>query len=222
MKCWICGNNAKTGEHKTKASDLRALYGGVSQQKPLYFHTDQKLNQKVGSIRSKKFKFDSLICSDCNNARTSRHDKAWEHFSKILREKSPAIKKGDMIDLETVFSESVSESMLDVHLFFVKLFGCAIVEHKVPIDILPFSTAILQQIPHPKVFLGFGSSLDMGTGMTDIETANLNGLCVYATWFYIVEPIAVNVIYSEPSEKREGLVYSWHPSTTTETIYAGF
>ena len=25
MNCWICGNKATTGEHKTKASDLRAL-----------------------------------------------------------------------------------------------------------------------------------------------------------------------------------------------------
>jgi len=222
MKCWICGNKATTGEHKIKASDMRTLYSDVSQQKPLYFHTDQKRNQKVGSIKSNKFKFDSLICSDCNNARTARHDKAWEQLSKFLREKSPAINKGDVISLQAVFPRAVSESMLDVHLFFVKLFGCAIVEHKVPVDILPFSTAILQQIPHPKVFLAFGSSLNMGTGMTNIETGNLNGLCVYATWFYIVEPIAVNVIYSEHSEKREGLVHAWHPSTITKSIYTGF
>jgi hypothetical protein len=222
MKCWICGNQATTGEHKTKASDLRALYSGVSQKKPLYLHTDQKRNQKIGSIKSNKFKFDSLICSYCNNARTARHDTAWEQLSKFFREKSPPIKKGDAISLQSIFPEAVSESMLDVHLYFVKLFGCAIIELEVPIDIRPFSEAILQKIPHPNVFLAFGSSLNMGTGMTNIETANLNSQCVYATWFYIVEPIAVNVIYSEPSEKREGLVHAWHPSTVLKCIYAGF
>jgi hypothetical protein len=222
MKCWICGDEATTGEHKTKASDLRALYSDVSQKTPLFLHTDQRKNQKVGSIKSNKFKFDSLICSFCNNARTARHDKAWEKLSKFLREESSPIKKGDKISLQRVFPETVSESMLDVHLFFVKLFGCAIVECSVPIDICPFSEAILQLIPHPKVFIAFGSSLNMGTGLTDIETAKLNGRCVYATWFYILEPIAVNVIYSEPSEKREGLIHAWHPSTISENIHAGF
>ncbi len=222
MNCWICGNNANTGEHKTKASDLRALYSAVSQQKPLSLHPDQRRNQKVGSIKSSKFKFDSLICSYCNNARTARNDRAWEQLSKFLREKNPAFKEGDVISLQQVFPGAISESMLDVHLFFVKLFGCAIMEYRVPVDIRPFSEAILQQIPHPKVFMGFGSSLNMGTGMTNIETADLNGLIVYATWFYVVEPIAVNVIYSDPSEKREGLVHAWHPSTNTQCIYARF
>ena len=134
MKCWICGNEASTGEHKTKASDLRALYDGVSQKNPLYLHTDQRKNQKVGSIKSEKFKFASLICPNCNNARTAPHDKAWEKLSKYLREKKPAIKKADPITLEKVFPGTVSTSMLNVHLFFVKLFGCAIAELKVPID----------------------------------------------------------------------------------------
>jgi len=222
MECWICGNEATTGEHKTKASDLRALYGSVSQKKPLFLHTDQRRNQKVGSIKSNKFKFDALICSHCNNARTAPHDKAWGQLSKFLREKRPAIKKGDAISLHKIFPGAVSKSMLYVHLFFVKLFGCAIVEHGVPIDIDPFAEAILQQIPHPKVFLAFGSSLNMGTGLTNMETDNINGRCAYANWFYIVEPVAVNVIYSEPSEKREGLVHAWHPSTISKRINAGF
>lgn len=222
MKCWICGNEATTGEHKTKASDLHALYGSVSQKKPLFLHTDQRINQKVGSIKSNKFKFDALICPHCNNARTARHDKAWEQLSKFLREKRPAIKKGDAISLHKVFPGAVSKSMLDAHLFFVKLFGCAIVEHRVPIDICPFAEAILKQIPHPKVFLAFGSFLNMGTGLTNIQTATINGRCVYATWFYLVEPVAVNVIYAEPSEKRKGLVHAWHPSTISKCIHAEF
>ncbi|WP_300465593.1 hypothetical protein [Desulfobacula sp.] len=138
MKCWICGNEAKTGEHKIKASDLRALYNDVSQRNPLYLHTDQRRNQKVGSIKSGKFKFNSLICPNCNNARTAPHDNAWMKLSKFLRGRNTAMKKGDSIPLEIVFPDTLSKSMLDVHLFFVKLFGCAIVELKVP---YPFTGA---------------------------------------------------------------------------------
>jgi hypothetical protein len=42
MKCWICGNDANSGEHLMKASDLQSLFGHVTQQAPLYFHTDQR------------------------------------------------------------------------------------------------------------------------------------------------------------------------------------
>ena len=62
----------------------------------------------------------------------------------------------------------------------------------------------------------------MGTGLTNIKTANIKGRCVYAIWFYyIVEPIAVNVIYAERFEKREGLVHAWHPSSISKRIFAG-
>ncbi len=222
MKCWICGNEATTGEHKTKASDLRALYGSVSQKNPLFLHTDQRRNQKVGSVKANKFKFDALICSHCNNARTAPYDKAWEQLSKFLRDKKPTIKKDDVISLHKIFPGAVSKSMLFVHLFFVKLFGCAIVEHKVPIDISPFSEAILQKKSHPKVFISFGSSSNMGTGLTDIHADNIQGRCAYATWFYLVEPVAVNIIFAEPSENRKGLIPAWHPSTISKRIHAGF
>lgn len=222
MKCWICGNEGTTREHKTKASDLRALYSGVTQKHPIFLHADHKRNQKVGSVKSDRLKFNALICPHCNNSRTSANDKAWENLSKYLRERRLPIKKGDNIWLHKVFPGSVSRSMLDVHLYFVKLFGCAIVEHKVPIDIEPFAEAILDQKPHPKVFLAFGSSSNMGTGLSNMETVNIDGRCVYATWFYLVGPIAVNVMCAEPSEKRKGLINSWHPSTLSKCVRVAF
>ncbi len=51
MKCWICGEEAKTGEHLTKASDLKSQFGDVSQKKPLYMHTEGKVNVKINSIK---------------------------------------------------------------------------------------------------------------------------------------------------------------------------
>jgi hypothetical protein len=48
--------------------------------------------------------------------------------------------------------------MTNVHLFFLKLFGCIISEalangHEVPIDIKSFSKAIMAGRPHPEVHL---------------------------------------------------------------------
>lgn len=30
-KCWICGEDATTGEHKTKKSDLKSVFGVPTQ-----------------------------------------------------------------------------------------------------------------------------------------------------------------------------------------------
>ena len=53
--------------------------------------------------------------------------------------------------------------MKNVHLFFLKLFGCMICEakangHEVPIDIAPFSNAIMSGQPHPEAICNLGNA----------------------------------------------------------------
>jgi len=219
MKCWICGDDGRTGEHLTKASDLRSLFGKVTQKSPIYIHTDQKRNIKINSIKkSYKLKSPSLICQNCNNSRTAPHDRAWETLSTYLRRKNPPIKKGDIIRLEKVFPGAVKKSMLKVHLYFVKLFGCAIVEHNIPIEIDMFRDAIMQNKPHNKINLAFYSGKGLGTGYSNIESYDISDRCIYATWSYIVGSVAVNIMYTEPDESRKRLVNSWNPRTITKRI----
>jgi hypothetical protein len=223
MKCWICGDDGTTREHRTKASDLRALFPDVTQQKPLFLHTEQEKGQKIGSVKADKLKFNSRICARCNNVRTATHDRAWESLSKFLREKDPPITKDDVISLDKIFPGSIKRSMLDVHLFFVKNFGCIIIERGLPIDISPFSEAIMRQKPHPKVYIAFEPASDLGTGSSclHMDIYNLNGKCAFATWFYIVGSVLVNVMYAEPNERRQGLTYAWHPTTISKYFYIG-
>lgn len=226
MKCWICENEAKTGEHKTKASDLRSLYGkNISQKKPLFLHTDERKNQKAGSIKSNKFKFNVLICSNCNNSLTAPYDKAWEQLSGFLRKNNLAMNTGATISLDKAFLEDVPKSMLYAHLYFIKLFGCALAEHKVPINICSFAENLRKQTPNSKVFLAFGpsSSLNRKTGLTNIEAYNdITDRCVYAEFFYVVGTIAVNVIYVELSEKRERFTHAWNPILDNKIIWNNF
>jgi hypothetical protein len=114
---------------------------------------------QIGSIkRSDRLKSKALICQYCNSTRTQPHDKAWEKLSEYLRANHQLLKTRKHIRLDKVFPGSVKSSMLDVHLYFAKLFGCRIVEHRIPINITPFLEAILQQKPHPKLFLSLGFS----------------------------------------------------------------
>jgi hypothetical protein len=118
VKCWICGNEAKTGEHLAKVSDLKAIFPNVSQKKPLFFSADSKRNKKTGSIKnSQHLKSKAQICEYCNTTRTQPYDWAWEKLSKYFQGKTPSIKSGDIIKLDKVFPSTTKKSMLDVHYF---------------------------------------------------------------------------------------------------------
>jgi hypothetical protein len=223
MKCWICGDEANTGEHLIKASDLRSVFGHVSQKNPVYFHTALRRNQPIGGIKSNALKSDALICARCNNQRTQPYDLAWERLSDFLRNKRPAIRSGDRISLQKVFPGAIQQSMLRVHLFFVKLFGCAAVEHRFPVDIAPFSRAILQETPHPYIHIALSPFSERAgsksVGYSDMETAQLHGRVVFAVWMYVLDGFSIRTMYAEPSEHlREGLVRAWHPSTIRKCI----
>ena len=105
--------------------------------------------------------------------------------------------------------------MRNVHFYFLKLFGCQILEGKMPIDLLPFSEAILRERPHPNVYLAFGPSINPSSslmaGASDVHVQSLNSQCVFATWFYDVGNLSVNVMYARDGEKRDGLLRAWHP-----------
>lgn len=103
--------------------------------------------------------------------------------------------------------------MRSAHLYFTKLFGCLVVEGGIPIDIAPLAEAITSGKPHPHLYLAFGQltmPIEM-VGGSDVHTEQMDGKVVFATWFYSVGDLAVNVLYALPGEQREGLEVAWHP-----------
>lgn len=84
--CWICNRNeANSGEHKTKRSDLLAVLGEPTQEEPFYFHDLERRNRPLGSLNAKILKAPIRICAECNTTRTQPHDRAWEEMSDGLR-----------------------------------------------------------------------------------------------------------------------------------------
>jgi 5-methylcytosine-specific restriction endonuclease McrA len=215
-KCWICGGSGLTGEHKTKRSDLRDVFGTVTQSDPIYFHDNNRKNRLIGSLNAKPLKSPSHICANCNNARTQPHDRAWERLSAALRMRNPPIRSGTVVRADRIFAYNTAREMLNVHLYFVKLFGCHIVEGNIPIDTAKFGTAIIAEKAHPNVYLKFGVSPMPITGMSDIWTTPAD--CTFATWFYKVGEIAVNVMFAADGEKRNGLINAWHPKLGTNKL----
>lgn len=105
--------------------------------------------------------------------------------------------------------------MLNVHLFFVKLFGCQITESEIPIDIKSFSEAILNQRIHPNIYLSFKYRKQTITiaenSNVDVFINEVTNEVAFATWLYCTGNLVVNIMYALPDEKREGLKSAWHP-----------
>lgn len=222
MKCWICGKESQSAEHMIKASDINSMFGHVSQKHPLFRRVNHAPREIVQGTRSAKLKFNSRLCSHCNNARTQKHDKSWEALSKFLRERKPPIRAGAEVRLSPAFRDGVQMSMMGVHLYFLKLFGCLITDNAIPIEIQPFSEAILNEIPHPSVYLSFLSVSHPGirrhTAITSVETVKVNSQIAAANWFYFVGPLAVNVTYAIAVSTNTRDVHLWHPSFYTKSI----
>jgi hypothetical protein len=221
-KCWICGEDATTGEHKTKKSDLKSVFGVPTQAQPLYYHDANRRNQLVRSLDAKILKSPSKICAECNNARTQPHDLAWAYMSVWLRSRHPPIGARNVIRGNRIFPYCTTAQMLNVHLFFLKQFGGVIQESEgtITIDVKPFATAILDGRPHPNVYLQFGIGPFVEgkpvTGRSDFKGLKIaNGTCVLGMWFYQIESLTANVIYADPGENWKNLHRAWHPCRGT-------
>jgi hypothetical protein len=103
-----------------------------------------------------------LLCEECNTSRTQPHDRAWEKLSTFLRTLKP--EPGTMVDASHIFPDSPTQQMLNVHLYFVKLFGCRVVEAGAPIDSRAFSNAILNGTAHPHLYLRVGRIIPFAEG----------------------------------------------------------
>jgi len=222
MKCWICGSDADSGEHRAKKSDLDMVFSNVTQKTPVYAKTEPGGIDRIGSLKSDKFKSDAKLCHDCNTSRSQPFDKAWEKLSVHLQNNMSNLKNQKKMKLQTVFPGSVEKSMLNVHLYFIKIFGCLIKEHNVPIPLAPFSNAIMQGAAHPQVYMGFGYREKVRKNnivlLTKIESITSEGKVHFANWQYWVRNVFVDVIYSIDENYMKIVREFWHPDNTQKIL----
>jgi hypothetical protein len=120
-------------------------------------------------------------------------------MSDELRRRDLAI--GRWVRANGIFRYDTRLQMINVHLFFLKLFGCMLCEAKangydVPIDIALFSQAIMTSRPHPEVHLQFGKC-DGTVGRSNLECFESDQGGVLAYWIYQLDNIAVGVLFAQ-------------------------
>lgn len=200
MNCWICGDDADSGEHIIKQSDLKQYFGSVSQSIPFRWYKD-KCKNNVGSFKSKNLHFNTKICSKCNNERTQSSDRAWERLSSHIRNNLGDIIATRMLDLTLLISDKeIDQFVVDVQLYFVKLFGCIVSDASVPINISSFSNSIMLDRPHESVYLMFALVDEIEGGyktvyVSDIRWYGSEEAVDYLAWQYSIGELVVFVIY---------------------------
>jgi len=87
--------------------------------------------------------------------------------------------------------------------------------HDVPIDIAPFSAAIMNGRPHPEVHLQFGKC-DGVVGRTNLHCWRTEDASVLAGWLYELDSIAVSVLFAQ-ARRWEHRADLWHPHSHTSS-----
>jgi hypothetical protein len=203
--CWICGDPATTGEHKAKRSDLKAVFGEVSQQDPLIFNGGRQKNRRVGSLDSPFMKWIDVLCADCNNRRTRSHDRAWEEFSRELLSDVALLVPGATILLSNILGVDHGRIMLGVHHYLAKAFGCLAAQElrfAAKIDLLGLGQSIREGRAYPALFFDVGVPPRVSNGpIVSASDPQLylnpyDGSCGLATWFYNVNGVCALVAYA--------------------------
>jgi len=210
-ECWICEDTATSGEHRIKHSDLKKQYPMISQAHPLYHRRNGvKQQQYIGSLKSNHLKFDALLCAKCNNERTQVFDLAWEKLSNYLQDNWDEILKLNQIDLYNIFPDNTLENMINVQLFFTKIFGCYIKETDALVPISSFSESLLNKSEHPNIYFSFRKSemktIGNYTGLSNIEIyheKDNHENIYYAHMFYTLNKITVDLIYAPNTANLE-------------------
>ena len=221
MECWICGDKGDSGEHLTKASDFNLIFPEVSQGKPVYLHNSERTNLLIRSKKSKHLKSKALICRNCNNSLTQQHDRSWERLSTYIYENWERVSKTNKVQLKKIFPGTSAESSKNIHLYFLKLFGCLLEETGHNDLASELAQCILTNEMHENVELFFFNTMSCSmVGISDLEVTydNEHKYIARAHWIYSLGECSVKVRYldtrSKDLERRSG----WYPGRKTRTI----
>ena len=123
-----------------------------------------------------------------------------------------------------MFPGSANSSMLNVHLFFVKMVGCIIAEHDIPIDLSVFSNSLRNRVPHSHVRLRFGILLNWNKNkafITPVNAVNANEIVEFANWYYMVRKVFVDVVEFSRTKYLQVANDTRHPSMKGKFLYLG-
>lgn len=148
--CCLCGAAASlTGEHKVKASAIRAMFGNDSMVIGTF--GEQQYRNAQGP-KSKAFHYAAGLCADCNGARTQPADREFDRLHKRVLECHAAGSELTAVFEDERYAEG-GEHYFDVFRYFAKLLCCHMGDVRGPRSISVSGFAI-GELAQNRVFLG--------------------------------------------------------------------
>jgi hypothetical protein len=139
VPCWMCGEVADSGEHIFKARALRRIFdrgGYAPNDLPFYF--DEEGHGRIRGPKSRRMKYPNLICTPCNNDRTSNFDRTYDRLSDWFarQQNNYGITK---IDFRDVFGEDSTASIDALRRYCAKALGCRLLAngYRLPVNLFP-------------------------------------------------------------------------------------
>jgi hypothetical protein len=189
---------------------------------PFFFNSRTKKNRHVQGVNTDLLKPVKDLCDFCNGTRTQPHDFALEALLRWMKARKPVMVAGMVLRPRQIFGHEAAQQLLNLHMHFVKKFGCLVVQARhegtpMPVDIAAASRAIMTGRPHPDLYLRFGCSppswpTTLGRSNPDSIHDRLHGKHVWLDWCHYFGPYAVHVIFAEEVMKHHWMLAdAWHP-----------
>jgi hypothetical protein len=123
QKCWICNlNEANSGEHKIKASDIRKLMG--DKKFDGFFKIEGEDFITINNSKHKSLKFPKVICDDCNNRITGQSDNSYDDFISYVTNNYDDLVADMKIDFKKIYGENWQKRKADLYRYLAKHAGC--------------------------------------------------------------------------------------------------
>ena len=137
--CWICGGVADSAEHAIKKTDAVRIAGSkrFKPGKRLIKHTAGK-KIIIQGPDSKHIKYEKSLCKKCNNESTQPYDKAYDIFIDYVISSSDHLQRFKCMRFNKIYNYSAAHQQSNLFKYFVKSFGCQLVEQSlnVPQDLV--------------------------------------------------------------------------------------
>jgi hypothetical protein len=222
--CWICNAQANSGEHRIKKSDLKlSMSGQPSQSSPIFHRSNGEKKRPIGSLKAEALKFNKSICVNCNGSLSQPYDYSWDTLSTYLS--TVSFNTGEELELSQVFGSDTDANLINVHLFFAKIFGCSVVESGLSLDLDMLGECIKTNMYCPHLYLKIRNSengkTDSYCALSDIQVSrDESGKFRYAHIYYTVGKYTIDIVYSDNTEDLD-LVEFFQPNSTLQKITIG-
>jgi len=126
----------KQSRTPNKKSDLVRAYGnGPYQNKLMHIRNDKQT--LIQGPNSKHLKYAASLCQECNTTFTQPFDRAYDKFINYIYTNESSLYKNRYINFYEVYGDSFEEEQRNLYKYFVKSFGCRLIEaqQNIPSDL---------------------------------------------------------------------------------------